>query len=491
MSTHVPYPFDALFDTDLGVAFSKDNWELGMDRFETDYLIIGAGASGLSFADTLLDETDAHITLVDRRHKAGGHWNDAYPFVRLHQPSSYYGVSSLPLGRGSIDKEGLNKGYEELASGQEVAAYFHSVMRDRLLQSGRVRFLPMSEHLGNGEVRQLISKKITQIDVRHRLVDARLLENGIPLTHQRRFHVADGVACLPPNSLPQQAHLHDQFTVLGAGKTAMDSVLWLLENGADAAQIRWVVPRDPWMINRAFTQPSGAFYSESYGGTMRQMEAVKDATSIDDLADRMEAANLWFRLDPSVRPKIMHGPTVSMAELERLREVRDIVRMGHVENIVPGQLELAGGRCAAKPNTLYVDCTARALGHSDTWPIFNDERIALQMVRLYQPTFSAAMIAKIEASFDTDKAKNALAAPVPMTDTAQSWLVSQLVNVTNQFAWSQHPDLKEWISSCRLDGFGRASREVDRNDPDVKAIYDRIREVSMPAFANMQKLAMS
>jgi cation diffusion facilitator CzcD-associated flavoprotein CzcO len=125
-----------------------------MGSFGTDYLIVGAGASGLSFADTLLEETDAHITLVDRRDKAGGHWNDAYPFVRLHQPSSYYGVQSLGLGRGSIDKSGLNKGFEELASGQEVANYFHSVMRDRLLQSGRVRFLPMYEHLGNGKVKR-------------------------------------------------------------------------------------------------------------------------------------------------------------------------------------------------------------------------------------------------------------------------------------------------------------------------------------------------
>jgi hypothetical protein len=242
------------------------------------------------------------------------------------------------------------------------------------------------------------------------------------------------------------------------------------------------------MINRAFTQPSGSFYQESYGGTMRQMEAVKDATSIDDLADRMEAANLWMRLDPSVRPVIMHGPTVSMAELERLREVRDIVRMGHVENIEPDTLELVAGTCSAQPNTLNIDCTARALGHTDTWPIFDEDRIALQMIRLYQPTFSAALIAKIETSFSNDKAKNALAAPVPMTDTVQSWLVSQLANATNQFAWSQHPEIKEWIASCRLDGFGRAGREVDRTDPAVKEIYDRIKEVSMPAFANMQKL---
>ena len=460
-----------------------------MNRFETDYLVVGAGASGLAFADTLLDETDAHITLVDRRDKPGGHWNDAYPFVRLHQPSSYYGVSSLNLGHESIDQFGLNKGFEELASGQEVAAYFHAVMRDRLLQSGRVRFLPMSEHLGNGEVRQLLSNEITQIDVRQRLVDATFCENSIPLTHKRKFDVAADVACIPPNFLPQKAHLHSHFTILGAGKTAMDSVIWLLENGADPDQIRWVVPRDPWMTNRAFTQPSLAFFHDSYGGTMRQMEASKEATSIEDLADRMERVNLWMRLDPTVRPEIMHGPTVSMAELRRLQEVHDIVRMGHVQSIEPNKLSLVGGECSAAPNTLYIDCTARALAHSDTWPIFTEERITLQMIRLYQPTFSAALIAKIEASSDSDKAKNALATPVPMTDTVQSWVVSQIASTTNQSAWSQHPEIKAWISSCRLDGFGRSGREVDRTDPEVKAVYDRIKELSKPAFINMQKLA--
>ncbi|WP_162798512.1 NAD(P)-binding protein [Sulfitobacter sp. SK012] len=460
-----------------------------MDSFETDYMIIGAGASGLAFADTLLDETDAHITLVDRRDQAGGHWNDAYPFVRLHQPSSFYGVSSLKLGRERIDQAGLNMGYEELASGPEVTNYFHTVMRDRLLQSGRVRFLPMSEHLGNGKVRQLLSNKLTQVNVGHRFVDARYCENNIPLTHQRKFHVAGGVACIPPNSLLQKAHLHDHFTILGAGKTAMDSVLWLLENGADPAQIRWVVPRDPWMINRASVQPSGAFYHESFGGIARQMEALSEATSTNDFADRMEAADLWMRLDPSVRPLIMHGPTVAKAELTQLREVGDVVRMGHVETIEPDMLRLVGGVCSARADTLYIDCTARALSHANTTQIFNDDRITLQMIRIYQPTFSAALIAKIEATFDNNELKNALTKPVAMTDTVQSWLTSQLVSSTNQIAWSQNAEIIAWIATCRLDGFGRASREVDRADPEVKAVFNRIKEMSLPAFLNMTKLA--
>ena len=60
-----------------------------MSIIQTDYLVVGAGATAMSFVDTLLSETDADVTMVDRRYRPGGHWNDAYPFVRLHQPSAY------------------------------------------------------------------------------------------------------------------------------------------------------------------------------------------------------------------------------------------------------------------------------------------------------------------------------------------------------------------------------------------------------------------
>lgn len=55
-----------------------------MATFETDYLVVGAGAAGMAFADALLTHSDASITIVDRGHSPGGHWLDAYPFVRLH-----------------------------------------------------------------------------------------------------------------------------------------------------------------------------------------------------------------------------------------------------------------------------------------------------------------------------------------------------------------------------------------------------------------------
>ena len=56
------------------------------DNIEVDYLVVGSGAMGLAFADTIISETNATVALVDKHDRPGGHWNDAYPLVRLHQP---------------------------------------------------------------------------------------------------------------------------------------------------------------------------------------------------------------------------------------------------------------------------------------------------------------------------------------------------------------------------------------------------------------------
>jgi cation diffusion facilitator CzcD-associated flavoprotein CzcO len=122
-----------------------------MIELETDYLIVGAGAMGVAFADTLLSETEARMIIVDRHGKPGGHWNLAYPFVRLHQPASFYGVASRELSQGTLDEVGLNKGLMDLSSGQEVSAYFDDVMRQHFLPSGRVDYYPMCEYDGDGE----------------------------------------------------------------------------------------------------------------------------------------------------------------------------------------------------------------------------------------------------------------------------------------------------------------------------------------------------
>ena len=107
-----------------------------MEQISTDYLVIGSGAVSMAFVDTMLEETDdAHFIMIDRHHLPGGHWNDAYPFVRLHQPSAFYGVASTALGGNQIDKTGSNQGFYELASGAEVLSYFEPSCGDYLPSS--------------------------------------------------------------------------------------------------------------------------------------------------------------------------------------------------------------------------------------------------------------------------------------------------------------------------------------------------------------------
>ena len=84
---------------------------MASETIEVDYLIIGAGAMGMAFADIILTESDKTVLIVDMHQKPGGHWNDAYPFVTLHQPSAYYGVSSKELSKGHHRfTMGLNQG---------------------------------------------------------------------------------------------------------------------------------------------------------------------------------------------------------------------------------------------------------------------------------------------------------------------------------------------------------------------------------------------
>ena len=155
----------------------------------TDYLVVGAGASGVAFVDALVAEADVEVTMLDRRPAPGGHWLDAYPFVRLHTPSAYYGVNSLALGQDRIDTDGENTGFYERATGAEVCEYFAQAAA-RLTQTGRVRVLTRHEHLGGtstGEqVRDLATGELHEIAVRRRVVDARYLEASIPATQRQK-----------------------------------------------------------------------------------------------------------------------------------------------------------------------------------------------------------------------------------------------------------------------------------------------------------------
>jgi hypothetical protein len=226
----------------------------GASALETDYLVVGAGALGMAFVDSLMDHCDADIIMVDRYGRPGGHWLESYPFVQLHQPSRFYGVNSTALGGDRVELSGVDAGGYERATGAEICGYYDEIMRHRFLTSGRVRFFPMWEYLDDGRCRSRITGQATDITVRRRLVDATYMASRVPATDPPPFWMADGVRCVPVGELAVVDQPPAGYVIIGGGKTAADAICWLLDRGADPDHLAWIRPADSWMLNRAFFQ---------------------------------------------------------------------------------------------------------------------------------------------------------------------------------------------------------------------------------------------
>ena len=439
----------------------------------TDYLVVGAGASGLAFADALVAEGDAVVTVIDRRQAAGGHWLHAYPFVRLHTPSAYYGVNSLALGEDRVDQVGENGVYYERATGGEVCRYFAEAAT-RLAQTGQVAMLLSHEHLGggsNGElVKDLSTGKLHDVVVRRKVVDARYLEASIPATHAAPFAVAPDARVLPVNDLPAAAGSASSYTVLGSGKTAADACVWLLDNGVEPDRIRWIRPRDAWFHDRSHFQPLeqvGAIIE----GFALDAEAGAHALNVDDLFGRLEASGRLLRIDPSSPATMYRGTMLSRRELDALRQITDVVRLGRVRRIEADRIVLEHGETATAADILHIDCTALGLSNAPATPIFQPGRIVLQQVRHLSPSFNAALIGFVEARRESDADKNRLCPPNPYPSSIKDWPPMTSRTWRTEARWLSEPDIAAWVADSRLNLIGALPDHA--NEPPVQAAVKR------------------
>lgn len=458
-----------------------------MSTIQTDYLVVGAGASGMAFVDALLTHTDVRVVLVDRRHRAGGHWLDAYPFVRLHQPSANYGVASRQLGEDRIDTSGVNAGFYERATAHEICDYYGRVLDD-WLAAGRVRFLPMSDYRGEDtgghSVVSLLSGAETVVTART-FVDATYVESEIPSRHTPSYAVDDDVRLLPPNDLVRIAEAPTGYTVIGAGKTAMDTCGWLLDTGVGPDRITWVRPRDPWLFNRVGMQPL-----DLVGGYMqmqaRWLEAAAEATGGADFARRLEAAGVLMRIDPTVDAEAFRGAIISEPEMASLRTIERVVRLGRVRSIGTSRITLDQGEVAVDRQQVVVDCTAPGARPATLRPIFEPGRITLQQVVMGILPWSTAAIGAVEAMRDDTEDKNRLCPPLAFSGQIADILSMAYTHMTGMGVRGAEPDLGRWIDRCRLNPTAAVKDHL--GDPDVTEAFASIGASYGPALANLTAL---
>ena len=209
---------------------------------DTDYLVIGAGAASMAFVDTLLTESlDVSILIVDRHAHPGGHWNDAYGFVQLHQPSLLYGVASQQL-EGNWFKQLVTKGkfpWQHRATKNEILAYYRSLM-NKWVASGRVQYYPCSTYHFEQQQQSLDetvhvftderTQQVHYVRVREKRVNGVVGECRVPSQTPPNFLIlppqSDNVQVITPNQIYDRRSSSDaallpqqQYVVLGAGKT--------------------------------------------------------------------------------------------------------------------------------------------------------------------------------------------------------------------------------------------------------------------------------
>jgi hypothetical protein len=460
-----------------------------MTVIETDYLIIGAGASGMAFADALIADSDFDVVMADRRHRPGGHWNDAYPFVRLHQPSAFYGVNSFRLGNDQIDETGPNAGFYERATAAEICDYYRRVLEDHFLPSGQVRFFGMCDYVDNRSNGHSIVSRLTgeetTVRVRRKVVDATYVQPSVPSTHTPSFEVDPNVRVIPPNDLVGLTDPGSGFTVMGAGKTAMDTCFWLLDNGVEPEAIRWIRPRDAWLLDRGFLQPLD-LVTNVIEGVSLDLESAAQAENTEDLFRRLEACGQLFRLDPDVEPTMYRGAILSEPERDSLRQVENVVRLGRVLHIGSDKITLEEGSIPTDRSQVHVDCTAVGLQPVPARPVFEGDRITLQSVRTGLTPFNAALIGYVEATRDGDADKNRLCPPNPYPSAAIDWIPTTYTMTCARAAWFGESDLQEWLDRSRLDVASGMSNHLD--DPRMQSAMTRMLENQGPALANLERL---
>jgi hypothetical protein len=459
------------------------------DVVETDYLVVGAGAAGMAFTDALLMHSDATVTLVDRRHAPGGHWLDAYPFVRLHQPSAFYGVDSVPLGNDAIERSGLNAGFHEMAGPDELRAYYDRVMQQHFLPTGRVRFLPCTDYAGTEGGSHRIVSRLTgsarEVRVRRKLVDTTYMEGAIPATSKPPFEVAPGVRFVPAGGVAGMEDGALRYCVIGAGKTALDTCVWLLGQGVPPDRIRWIKPREAWWLNRRYHQPHDML-PDFYAGGGLQMQAMARASSIDDMFARLEADGFFLRVDPAVPATMLHGAIVSEAEVEQLRRIRDVVRLGRVRRIERDRIVLDEGEVPTDEGTVHVHCAAQGLRHPPLRPVFEADRVTVQPTAWGFYSFQIELLGVVEALVGSDDEKNRLCPPIVYWDRPADYLSAYLALLAGERARAAYPAVAAWAKGSRLNPLGGLGKY--REDARVLATKEVFKQVASAAVANAGRM---
>lgn len=316
-------------------------------------------------------------------------------------------------------------------------------------------------------------------------MDATYTCSPTPESSPAPFDVAEGVRLVTPGGLAALDDLGRGVVVIGAGKTASDTCSWLLDRGCAPDAITWIRSRDMWFNNRAFLQP-GRLSGGIVQGTVHWLEALAACGTVEEVFARVESRGVIRRIDPDVWPTVFRGPTISDAEIDQLRSIRDVVRLGHVRSIDTDRITLDEGNVPTSPEHVHVHCAASGLTYNPAVPVFSPGRITLQFVTRTNIPLSSAAIARVAALDLPVEDKNALCPAIPVYETPLGSLQMLLGGLRIEAGWRKHPVLGPWLGEHRFNLTRDAGVALGE---DAGRWYGRLATALVPAYESLARMS--
>jgi hypothetical protein len=217
------------------------------------------------------------------------------------------------------------------------------------------------------------------------------------------------------------------------------------------------------------------------------LEAVAECDSIEQVYERLEDRQVMLRIDRSIQSSMLKGATASVGELDQLRRIENVIRLGHVERIDVDTITLEHGSIPTSPHHLHVHCASAGLSDNAPKPIFADDTILLQPVTRASLSLSAGLIAFVEASGRSTADKNRLCRPNAWFHTPFDWTRHLLTGMRTEMEWQGAPDVLTWVEASRLN----LVKGLDQH-PDKAAVADlqsRFVTALFPALAKLDVFA--
>ena len=344
----------------------------------------------------------------------------------------------------------------------------------------------MCDYVGRHRFVSRVSGDEYEVKVRKQVVDARYLEPAVPASTRPPFEVAPEARCVPVNDLSRVTGPADGYVIIGAGKTAVDACLWLLEVGVSPSDIRWIKPREAWLQNRVFAQ-GGELVGTLFEGISLQLEAAAQATSLDDLFERLERGRAAA---PRRRGRLAHhvqGPhrergraRAAPAHRRRGAAGTDPAHRARRDRAGPGH----GPHQPAPPARAL--CGSRAEPGTQPSRSSRADRITLQPIRTGLIPFNAALVGFVEATRHDVAEQNRLCPPNRLPDVPLDWVRGTLVGMTADNLWSKDAAVSDWLERARLNPARGLRRRGD--EPRVQQARKRYVENVRPGLERLQQL---